>query len=398
MVRRILFLFAALAAAWAGGIEYLRGRVGPQAAALATSWCPWDPGLWLDRAALEPEQARAWLDRAIAAERFQSSARIQRAGWAETDGDSALARRLLEEAAAADRRFASQWALLNFAFRQKDNGLFWRTAPHALQMSNRDRTALFELLWRQRPDGAWLASHLVGSHPPVLWQFSRFLSRKGDLRNARSVFRRLLDRPYLSPAHANAGPIATMEERRDLGLVLSDLSWDHGDPTSAAGIWNDLVERRLLPYRPAGPPHPPLQNPRFDFPPLRQGFDWRPLSEAGAQWACEPGGRFRWEGNPAGAEPVLSQHLALAPHREYRFHFRCSGTPSPEWRWEAAPPRSAAPVSTTSLGSCLGEGAYLHMVFPSGPDGFAQLRLVAPPRGPATYFTLDEFRLEPVRP
>jgi hypothetical protein len=380
MLRRILFSLAALGAAWAGGIEYLRSRP-----ALATAWCPWDPELWMDRAASEPNHARAWLDRAAALETYHAPARIQRAAWA-------------EQALAADRRFASHWALLNFAFRQDDAPLFWRIAPHALRMSHRDRTPLFELLWRRQPDGPWLASHLLPPHPPILLQFSRFLSQKGDLATARAVFLRLLHLPYLSPAHANAGPIASTEERRDLGLVLCDLSWDHGEPAAAVETWNALVEHRLLPYQRAGNALPPLQNPRFDFPALRQGFDWRPLPVPGAVLDLEPGGRFRWDGFPPGNQPVLSQHLALTPGRHYRFRFHCSGAPSGSWRWEVLPPRSNTPLATTSLGTCQSQGSYLDLLFPAGPDGFLRLRLLATAQDSASHFTLADFQLDPVNP
>lgn len=398
MLHRILFSLAALTAAWAGGIEYLRRRPAAPAAALATTWCPWDPELWMDRAASDPQQARAWLDRAVALETYHAPSRIQRAAWAETDGDLPRAQRLLDEALAADRRFAPHWALLNFAYRQNDDTLFWRTAAPALGMSHRDRTPLFELLWRRQPNGPWLASHVVPPHPPILLQFSRFLSQKGDLATARAVFRRLLDLPYLSPAHSNAGPIATTEERRDLGLVLCDLSWDHGEPAAAVETWNALVEHRLLPYQRSGNALPPLQNPRFDFPALRQGFDWRPLRDPGPVIDLEPGGRFRWDGIPPGSQPVLSQHLALTPGRQYRFRYRCSGAPSGSWRWEVVPPRSDTPLATTSLSSCRSEGSDLDLTFPSGPDGFLRLRLVAPAQDSASHFTLADFRLDPVNP
>jgi hypothetical protein len=180
---------------------------------------------------------------------------------AEGRGEAERAREFHARAAEVNRTFRPGWAQLSFFARVGDVDAFWRAAPAVFEMSHRDREALLALCWRVQPSGRRLLA-VAGRRPPVLFDVTRFLLRQ-DLAAARLAYAGLLEQPYLPLAAANAGAVATREERRALGLDLCDLDLDRGDRAEAWRTWKAMARRGMV------------------DPQVGRGFAWRlPKGEA----------------------------------------------------------------------------------------------------------------------
>lgn len=270
------------------------------AVAAGLTWRAWQGNdgvgklLWL--AETDPENETRYWRQALAQRPRTWEALVGLALEAESQGDRAEARRLLDRAVAVNRTFRTQWARLNFLARTVQDTVqdtaqntaqeadFWPAARQTFAMSHRDRRALFELCWRMRPDGSFLLREVIGNRPPVLLDATQFLMEK-DLPAARLAYARLLEAPYLSVAETNAGRVATAEERRGVGLDLCDLDLHHGHRREAWATWQGMRRRNLLTATSG------------------RGFDWRP--ETRPETRPEKG-MTGLEATPAGPHWVVS--------------------------------------------------------------------------------------------
>ena len=178
-------------------------------------------------------------------------------------------------------------------------------------MSYGDRAALLDLVWQLRPDGAALLATVIPDSPPVLFEVTSFLMEQGDLPGARQAFGRLIELPIRSSSRANAGRVATAQERAHLGLDLTDLHLDRRDPASARGIWQSLERHGLTAVDGGMRVGTQIMNPRFRTEPLGRGFDWRVKTTPGVELRRVPTGlQVEMGGNhPPDRVPLLEQRV-----------------------------------------------------------------------------------------
>lgn len=279
-------------------------RQDPAAVAAAAALDP-RASLYLQLALLDPQREQDHLLAALASEPRLSEAHLL-LGWrAEAMGDPA-AEGHFRKAAALDRRFRVRWAWLEFLARRGRLAEFWREAPPVFAMSYGDRQALFDLAWELKPDGRALLGSVIPDHPSVLFGFIQFLMQKGDLAAARAAYLRLVALPVGSVHRANAGRVATAEERRDLGLDLCDLLFDRRDPAGARQIWRALGTRGLFPAAASGG-----FDSEFRRRPSGRGFDWRVMPVPGVEQRPEQGWRMEFSGRQPDQARLLWRWLLL---------------------------------------------------------------------------------------
>jgi hypothetical protein len=250
------------------------------------------------------QNATSALDTAIRLNPLDSRLWIRRALNAESAGNPAEAERILLHAASIDRLMEPRWTLMNFYFRSGDATRFWSWAKAAFVISYGDRTPLFDLCWRLRPDPASIAQVLPSSYP-LQFQYFQFLLDKGSLVDAAALAERIL--PASSPADTS------------IYTRCADRLLQSGDSARALHLWNVLCDRHLLPFR-AGET---LTNPAFEHPPTGVGFDWRlPTIPGVTALRVPPALRFTFTGQQPATCVLLAQTIPIEPFRVYCFRFQ----------------------------------------------------------------------------
>jgi tetratricopeptide (TPR) repeat protein len=249
-----------------------------------------DPTPALDAAArLNPLDSRVWIRRGLNAE---------------SAGNAKQAEQLLLHAAAIDRLMEPRWSLMNFYFRNGDTGNFWRWTKATFEISYGDRTPLFELCWRARPDPAFIAQILPSDYA-VQFQFLKFLINKDRLPSAAALAERIL--PQATPPDTAAY------------TICADRLLQSGDSAGALQLWKALCRRGLLPYSASES----LTNPAFEHEPLNLAFDWRlPATPGVSTLRIPPALRFTFTGQQPDTCLLLTQILPLEPSRTYRLSFQ----------------------------------------------------------------------------
>jgi tetratricopeptide (TPR) repeat protein len=244
------------------------------------------------------------LRRAVQLNPYASDVWMRLAAGAEAAGDFRAAESSFLKAAQVDRLFTPRWALMNFYFRRGNAAQFWLWTRRALEMSYGDLTPVFELCWRFSGDAARLRQALPDSG-----------------RAARQYLAFLIERKRWAAAAPVAGKLVERAQRADVPVLLRycDGLLEDGQAASAAGIWNRLCARRLLPYRPG------LANGDFAVPSIQHGFDWR-LSANPEISILQPGPEGGVQVTFSGRQPehaeVLWQWMSVQPDRAYRLAFQ----------------------------------------------------------------------------
>lgn len=252
-----------------------------------------------ERAFSEPSWEEEYLRASLRRNPRFMDAAIALSALLEQRGEIAQAERELVFLASRDRRFRPRWALLNFYARQNRPSDFWPVSATAVPMSFGDHRPLLELLWQMRPDASFLDAHLAtGARAPLLFEFVALLMEKGELDVARRAYARLLRMPVGSAQHANAGIVATADERRQRGLDLCDLHLDRAQGKGAWEIWESMAAAGLL-SNDLAPPDRNV-NAAFASKPMARGFDWRPQNAPGIEQSQSANG---WEIELNGHQP-----------------------------------------------------------------------------------------------
>ena len=285
------------------------------------------------RALAHPEQEEEYLRSALGKNPHFSEAAIALAAALEQRGDVLGARRELQALTERDRRFRPRWAQLNLEARQGRQEEFWTLARTLVPMSFGDHRPLIELMWQMRPDAKFVVSQLSAGRAPLLMDLTALLMEKDELDTARVVFRRLAAQPYESAARANAGPVATAEERRQRGLDLCDLHLDRRQGEGAFEVWQTLVAAGLIDERlwASGA----NVNARFAVEPAARGFDWRPRVAEGIEqrWGAE-GWRIEFSGQQRDEAELLTKWSWSPGRRVWRPEIASGDGRALEWRTE----------------------------------------------------------------
>lgn len=261
--------------------------------------------------ALNPRDARAWIELGL---RYDAG------------GNSALAERALLRAAEESRTYLPRWTLMNYYFRRHDTEGFWRWAKRAVPLIWGDPLPLFHLCGRVREDGELIA---------------RLDIRRPEWRVAYLFY--LLDAGRSDLAGPSVRRLRESHRDADAPLLLAacDRLLAAGRSGDARAIWDGLSAARRTPGGSVrGGSGGSIYNGDFAAPPTGHGFDWRLPRIEGISAAREeaPAGlRLTFSGGqPDSAEP-LAQLAPVEENTAYelKFDYRTSEIAAgagPNWR------------------------------------------------------------------
>ena len=114
----------------------------------------------------DPPKAEAALRRAVALNPWDARSWIELGLRAEARENDAAAQRCMLRAAEMDRQFLPRWRLANYYFRHDDEAMFWHWTREAAAMVYGDANPVFRLCARVREDGK-LIDRLEIQNPDV---------------------------------------------------------------------------------------------------------------------------------------------------------------------------------------------------------------------------------------
>jgi len=278
----------------------------------------------------DPARAEAALRRAVALNPRDARAWIELGLHYEAGGNSALAERALLRAAGESHLYLPRWTLMNYYYRRHDEERFWRWAKMATPMMWGDPLPLFRLCGRVREDGE-LIERLDIRTPEWRAAYLFYLLDAGHAELAGPTVRRLRENQREADA--------------PLLLLACDRLLAAGRAGEARAIWDGLAAAGRIPGGAAsGGRGALLYNGDFAMPPTGRGFDWRLSGIEGVGVAREeaPAGlRLVFSGSqPESTEP-LAQLTPVEPDTSYelKFDYRTSGIAAaagPNWRIDDA--------------------------------------------------------------
>src|ERR1017187_4886040 len=323
----------------------------PQSIQQSIRLAPGTPDYYSGWAQVEPDRAVDVLEKGVALNPINSSLWIQLGLAAEENGDFRKAEADLLEAMRLDTSFAPRWVLSDFYFRRHDAEKFWPVVKAALTISYGDVSDQFRNCWSLSQDAPTILERAIPDRRKVLRQYLEFLLREKRMEAAAPVAERVL---------ARAGA-----EDTEALLNYGDYLLEAGQSAPALLVWNQLNERKLLPYAPlAAEMGRSITNGDFAAPNLNAGFDWRFTPPEGIflERVGKPPAVFvSFTGQQPEDCEILSQYVPVLPTRKYVLSVRYQATRIPA---ESGP---LCRVLRAAGGDLLHEGGLL----PGGSEGDA---------------------------
>jgi hypothetical protein len=320
-----ILLFGAWQAGRLAYADALYRRATPSSVARAAALAPDRADYHFALAQLDSPHAAAHLERALAANAYDTEARIGLALEREAAGNRAEAARQLLEAARYDRQFAPAWALANFYFRNGEAERFWIWARKSAAMSYGNRRAFFDLCFLESGDAHEVFENVVAPRRDLDLPFLEYLIARHRIRDAQEIAVRI--------AHDRA------PASRDAVLDYIDAAIDAGETAAAWRVRSQLAGAQPL-----------LSNGDFAAPLLNRGFDWKIAAADGIAVArTEDGGpalSIEFSGREPESCELLRQALALEPGARYVLRFEYRTVELPEHTgvsWRLGTAAEAAP-------------------------------------------------------
>jgi len=323
----------------------------PRAIRRAVSLAPGNPEYYLGWSEIEPDRAVVALEKAAELSPANSTLWIELGQAAEEKGDYGKGEASLLHAMQLDNNFAPRWVLSDFYFHRGDAEKFWPVVKAALAVSYDDVSALFRNCWSLSQDAPTILERAIPDRQKVLRRYLEFLIREKRMEAAAPVAERVL---------ARAGA-----EDTEALLNYGDYRLEAGQSGPALAVWNELNERKLLPYAPlAAKMGRSLTNGDFATPNFNAGFDWRFTPPEGiyVERVGKPPAVFvSFTGQQPEDCEILSQYVPVLPNRDYvlSVRYRATGIPA-----ESGP---LCRVLRGNGGDLLHEGGLL----PGGSEGDA---------------------------
>lgn len=222
---------------------------------------PSDAAIPMRLAELDPAREHQHLMRALELNPYNTEARIECALAAENAGDLRGAEMFLIESARRDKQFLPAWSLTNYYFRRGQPARFWTWARKAWLVSYGDPAPLFRLCARMVVSSPAVPDSLLAGDLKLLRSYFDYLLQQNDLEGTRALAGRIL-------RHAGEDDHLRLVEYIEQEIVAGHMG-------EALTAWNDLADRKLIPFAPLDPGGGKvLTNPDFHDGP-NKAFDWR---------------------------------------------------------------------------------------------------------------------------
>jgi hypothetical protein len=260
------------------------------------------------------------LSRAVALNPRFSEAMLSWSVEKEFSGDKRGAEQLLLDAQRIDRLLGPSWALANFYYRQGDEARFWPQARECLRMigvfgfttARYDPVPVFQLCWNMEANAAKILSQAIPPNPQIEQIYLNYLMKNAKIDAQVALVARML-------------PRATTD---DLWVLIPHINAvsGAGKIETAVHEWNEMIGRKLLPYRPLDPANgSSLTDGSLQMAPGGVGFDWRTICPDSIHFTfleSEHAYRFDFDGTEPEQLDLLSQPVPLLPNRTYRLSSR----------------------------------------------------------------------------
>jgi hypothetical protein len=256
------------------------------------------------------------LSRALALNPRFSEAMLSWSVDKEFSGDKRGAEQLLLDAQGIDRLLGPSWALANFYYRQGDAAHFWPQANECLRMisvfgfttGRYDPVPVFQLCWNMEPNAEKILSQAIPPSPQIEQIYLSYLMKNAKIDAQIGLVARML-------------PNATADELWVLIPHINALT-GAGQIDTAVHEWNEMIDRKLLPYGPLNPAGgSSLTDGALQMAPSGVGFDWRTIYPDSVHFTfleSEHTYRFEFDGKEPEQLDLLSQAVPLLPNRTYQ--------------------------------------------------------------------------------
>jgi tetratricopeptide (TPR) repeat protein len=235
----------------------------------------------------------------------------QRAEWT---GNYAVAEQSLLAAAARSRLYRPRYLLAQYYFRRQSQARFWPWARAALEICPADCAPVFDLCWRNRPDGEWLSQNLIPPQPEIRREYLTYLT----------------DSDRWEPSAAAARALAATATKDNVQVLVHycEAALTHNQARTPAHIWTTLRSKGLLAGGVLDPERGTLfDNGGFEHAPTNQGFDWHLDSHSGISVASGPGQlRLTFSGREPEQCPLAWHFVSLEPGVRYRLSGEVGGS------------------------------------------------------------------------
>ena len=254
--------------------------------------------------------ARPELEKIVRITPDASAPRIKLGLEAEARGDAGEAEKWLLDAARVDHQYEPRWTLANFYFRQQKMDQFWRWMRAALEVSYGDRSAAFDLCWREAPDASVILERAIPERHEVLAAWVWYLASR--------------DRGDAAEAAIRLSKARDLDDAAVLNLEMDRLV-EAGRREAALQIWKSLGY--------ADPPESGnlIEHPDFEAPRVGHGFDWRLIENAGVKFTpieTPPAPaelRISFDGMQPEACLLLEQFVGIEKGKRYVLRWEARG-------------------------------------------------------------------------
>ena len=298
----------------------------------AIGLAPDDSAAYMRLAQLDEGRAQQMLETALRLDPYNAQADIELGLLLESNGNPAMAERLLLHAFEVDHTYIPRWSLANFYLRQDNLPAFWHWARRAAEMPPDDMGALFALCWRVSPDPKSITDAILNDNPAMVRQYLAFLVSKEQLHAAADLVPRLM---------RTGAPDAD----RPLLLSLVNKAIAANDATAANEVWRQLIQKQWIVADNSVP-----NNPDFARDPLPVGFDWTLPSYTGLHsWPGPSGLAIEFTGDEPESCAIADQVVSLAPGKyTLEYAYRTRGiAPDTGIKWQILDAKTGAILAET---------------------------------------------------
>jgi hypothetical protein len=243
-------------------------------------------------------------------------------------GDNVGAEAYLKHAVEADHQFKPAWTLANFYYRTNQREKSWPLIERILQLEplGFDPGPVFELAWNELADEVEMSAsrkieRMIPARSEKPLQYLQFLVRTKRTEAAMDAWPKAL-----------AAYQAADSEHASAMIDFADYLVANERISDAVSVWNQLVERGILPAEPLTPSAgKSIADPDFQFPALGKAFGWR-VAEVPGVFTSKPAGSLRIE--ISGDEPEMFGILGVVAPVRSRVAYRL------RWKMDSSALRS----------------------------------------------------------